>query len=161
MARTRRYFNGVVDAGRAAGDFIATSVDMANTKTPHDDEKLDETLDETFPASDPPANTVETGIRTGESPAGDDQPVVSDNRARSRFELTVEGHTAFLVYEQMNDTFTIVHTEVPTELRGRHLGERLVDFAMDFARRQGLRTSVICPFARSYLRRHPPSSATR
>lgn len=133
---------------------------MANPKTQHDDEKLDETLDETFPASDPPANTVEIGIRTGESPASE-PPVVSDNRARSRFELTVEGQTAFLVYEQTDNTLTIVHTEVPTPLRGRHLGERLVDFAMDFARRQGLRTSIVCPFARSYLRRHPPSAATR
>ncbi|HEX7793131.1 MAG TPA: GNAT family N-acetyltransferase [Vicinamibacterales bacterium] len=132
---------------------------MANTKTQHDDEKLDETIDESFPASDPPANTVEIGIRTGESPG--EQPVVSDDRARSRFELTVEGHTAFLAYEQTNDTFTILHTEVPPQLRGRHLGERLVDFAMDFAQRQGLRTSIVCPFARSYLRRHPPSAATR
>jgi hypothetical protein len=133
---------------------------MANTRTQHDEEKLDETLDETFPASDPPANTVEIGIRTGESPA-EEEPIVSDNRARSRFELTIEGQTAFLAYEQANDTLTIVHTEVPTPLRGRHLGERLVDFAMDFARRQGLRTSIVCPFARSYLRRHPPSAATR
>jgi len=132
---------------------------MAKPNTPHEDEKLDETLAESFPASDPPANTVEIGIRTGESPTGE-QPVVSDNRGRSRFELTVEGHTAFLAYEQTNDTLTIVHTEVPTPLRGRHLGERLVDFAMDFARRQGLRTSIVCPFARTYLRRRPPSSAT-
>ena len=133
---------------------------MTNTWTRHDDEKLDETLDETFPASDPPANTVEIGIRTGESPV-DEQPGVSDNRARSRFELTVDGLTAFEVYERTNDTLTIVHTEVPPELRGRHLGERLVDFAMDFGRREGLRTVVVCPFARSYLRRHPPSSPTR
>src|SRR5262249_44728000 len=137
-----------------------TSADMADTKTQHDDEKLDETLAETFPASDPPANTVEIGIRTGESPAAE-EPVVSDNRARSRFELTVEGQTAFLAYEQTDDTFTILHTEVPRQFRGRHLGEQLVDFAMDFARRQGLRTSIVCPFARTYLRRHPPSAATR
>jgi predicted GNAT family acetyltransferase len=133
---------------------------MTNTKTQHDDEKLDETLDETFPASDAPGNTVEIGIRTGESP-GHDQPSVSDNRARSRFELTIDHQTAFLVYERTNDSFTIVHTEVPPELRGRHLGERLVDVAMDFARREGLRTSVLCPFARTYLRRHPPSSSMR
>jgi hypothetical protein len=31
------------------------------------DLKLDEALEETFPASDPPANTVETGIRIGDS----------------------------------------------------------------------------------------------
>jgi len=34
------------------------------------DAKLDETIEETFPASDAPANTVETGIRTGEAASG-------------------------------------------------------------------------------------------
>lgn len=131
-----------------------------NAKSQHDDEKLDETLDETFPASDAPANTVEVGIRTGEA-VGGEPPGISDHRARRRFELTVEGQTAFLAYERTNDTFTIVHTEVPVELRGRHFGERLVNFAMDVARREGLRISVVCPFARTYLRRHPPSSPTR
>ncbi len=131
-----------------------------NAKTRHEDEKLDETIDESFPASDAPANTVEIGIRTGDASVSE-QPGISDNGARSRFELTVEGQTAFLVYERTNDTLTIVHTEVPAALRGRHFGERLVDFATEFARREGLRTSVVCPFARAYLRRHPPSSATR
>ena len=35
------------------------------------DQALDETLEESFPASDAPANTVETGIRTGEVPEPD------------------------------------------------------------------------------------------
>jgi hypothetical protein len=43
------------------------------------DSKLDEALEETFPASDPPANTVETGIRTGETPPPPIAPV-SGNR---------------------------------------------------------------------------------
>jgi uncharacterized protein len=123
---------------------------------PHDDERLDEVLDETFPASDAPANTVETGIRTG-PPSLPLISEVSDNRSLSRFELVVEGHTAFLTYERTPDSLTLVHTEVPTTLRGRHLGETLVESALAFGRRDGLRISVICPFARSYLRRHPPS----
>jgi predicted GNAT family acetyltransferase len=123
--------------------------------TPHDEEKLDEGLDETFPASDAPANTVETGIRTGE-PAGS-EPEVSDNRSLSRFELVVDGHTAFLTYQRTPDSLTLVHTEVPTALRGRHLGERLVESALEFGRQDGLRISVVCPFARAYLRRHPPA----
>jgi len=120
----------------------------------HDEEKLDEGLDETFPASDPPANTVETGIRTGE-PSGF-EPEVSDNPSLSRFELVVDGHTAFLTYERTANSMTLVHTEVPRALRGRHLGETLVESALAFGRRAGLRISVVCPFARSYLRRHPP-----
>ena len=115
-----------------------------------DDDKLDETLDETFPASDPPANTVETGVRL--SPAAD--VAVSDNAAQSRFELTVEGHTAYLGYDRSHDTLTLVHTEVPPEIRGRHLGDRLVDAALQAGRSAGLRIVIVCPFARAYVRRH-------
>ena len=118
----------------------------------HDDDKLDETLDETFPASDAPGNTVEIGIRTGESPLS-----VSDNLELSRFELTVEGHTAFLAYERTKDSLTLIHTEVPEDLRGRSLGETLVAAALESGRRDGLRISVVCPFARVFLRKHPPS----
>jgi uncharacterized protein len=129
-------------------------------KAQHEDEKLDETIDETFPASDAPANTVEVGIRTGQ-PSSAAPPVVSDNPALSRFELTVDGQTAFLVYERTPNRFTIVHTEVPEALRGRHFGEMLVEHALEVARREELHPSIICPFARAYVRRHPPSSTTR
>ena len=131
-----------------------------DTNSQHDDEKLDESLDETFPASDAPSNTVETGTRTGK-PIPSSQLDVSDNRALSRFELIVDGHTAFLAYERTTDSLTLIHTEVPPELRGRHLGETLVEAALDIARSEGLRVSVVCPFARAYLRRHPPSPPTR
>jgi len=122
----------------------------------HDDEQLDEMLDETFPASDAPANTVETGIRTGPTPStGAD---VYDNRPLSRFELTIDGETAFLTYKRTATALTLVHTEVPKALRGQHLGEALVDYGLESGRREGLRLVVVCPFARAYLRRHPPST---
>jgi predicted GNAT family acetyltransferase len=116
-----------------------------------DDDKLDETLEETFPASDPPANTPETGIRIGD-PAPDAD--VSDNAAQSRLELTVDGHTAYLAYERTADRLTILHTEVPLEIRGRHIAERLVEAGLSAARSDGLRLVVVCPFARAYMRRH-------
>src|SRR5262245_11209517 len=127
-----------------------------NTGSQHDEDKLDETIDETFPASDPPANTVETGIRTGE-PSTWLPFAVSDNQAESRFEVAVDGHTAFLAYERTKESLTLVHTEVPNQLRGRHIGETLVEGALQSGRRDGLRISVICPFAREYLRQHPPA----
>ena len=116
------------------------------------DDKLDETIDETFPASDAPANTVETGVRVGEIPPSSGL-IVSNNPERSRLELTIDGQMAFLDYRQTPETFTILHTEVPVELRGRHFGERLVDAAMRLGESLGLRIVVVCPFARTYLRR--------
>jgi len=123
----------------------------------HDDDKLDETIEETFPASDAPGNTSVIA----RLPATELLSQISDNRARNRFELAIDGHTAFLAYERTTDSLTLLHTEVPVELRGRHLGEALVEGALEIGRREGLRIAVVCPFARAYLRRHPPSPPLR
>ncbi|HUL73256.1 MAG TPA: GNAT family N-acetyltransferase [Vicinamibacterales bacterium] len=128
---------------------------MSPDRERRDDDKLDETIDETFPASDPPANTVETGVRIGEVPPAP-VPPITDNAGRSRLELTVDGQTAFLDYRRARDTFSIIHTEVPPELRGRRLGDALVEAALRQGRSEGLRIVIVCPFARAYLRRHPP-----
>jgi uncharacterized protein len=117
------------------------------------DSKLDEALEETFPASDPPSNTVETGIRTGEEPPS--LGSVTDNRMQNRFELAVNGDTAFLVYERTNDTLTLIHTEVPAAMRGRHVGDALVEAALEEARSARLRIVAVCPFVRAYMRKHP------
>jgi predicted GNAT family acetyltransferase len=121
----------------------------------HTDEQLDETLEETFPASDAPANTIETGIRVG-PPA---PPEVKDNRTTSRFELEVDGQTAFLRYERTPTALRLIHTEVPEALRGRRLGDALAKAGIETARREGLALVVICPFVRAYLHRHPEVTA--
>lgn len=116
------------------------------------DDSVDEMEEETFPASDPPSGTVETGIRIGPPAAtGSD---VQDNRDASQFQLTVDGKTAFLVYERTANRLVLVHTEVPEELRGRHLGDRLVEAALAAARRDHLQVVAECPFARKYLQKH-------
>ena len=87
-----------------------------------------------------------------DSPPADGLKIV-DNTAEHRFEVTVDEYTGFLVYERTPTTLTVVHTEVPPEIRGRHLGDRLVDAAIAAAEAAGLRLIVVCPFAREYLRR--------
>jgi predicted GNAT family acetyltransferase len=117
------------------------------------DAKLDEALEETFPASDPLANTVETGIRiSGTQPPASGS--VTDNRMKSRFELFVNGETAFLAYERTDNALTLIHTEVPAALRGLHFGEALVEAALRSAHSAGLRIIAVCPFVRAYMRRH-------
>ena len=80
---------------------------------------------------------------------------IVNNAAAHRFELEVDGQTAFLDYQRSDDALTLVHTEVPPAFRGRHLGERLVQAALDAARSEGLRIVAVCPFVRAYLRKHP------
>ena len=120
---------------------------------PSDERKLDETIEETFPASDAPANTVETGTRVGAEPLSG----VTDNRAANRFELVVDGKMAVLNYERTGTSLVLVHTEVPPELRGRHLGDTLAKAAIDAAHAEGLNVVAVCPFVKAYLKRHNKS----
>jgi predicted GNAT family acetyltransferase len=127
---------------------MMTSLDQ----DPADRERaLDEALQETFPASDPPAITVEIAERGGAQSV----PSVSNNHELQRFEIPIDGETAFLSYERRPRELVLVHTEVPEALRGRHLAETLVETALDAARREGLQVVAVCPFVRAYLRKHP------
>src|SRR4051812_20566337 len=98
--------------------------------------KLDETIEESFPASDPPANTVETSIQPHEAIV---QEIAgfTDNRAKTRFELVVDGATAFVVYERTDRALRLVHTEVPEHLRNRGVGTALVEAALARGRAEG------------------------
>ena len=122
------------------------------TARDRNDDSLDETLDETFPASDAPGNTVETGIHLDGLPTPE---AVIDNREARRFELIVEGQTAFLNYERTPTSLVLVHTEVPVPLRGRHVADVLAKAAIDRAHAEGLQMIAVCPFVKAYLRRHP------
>jgi uncharacterized protein len=82
---------------------------------------------------------------------------VADNATTSRFELIADGRTAFLIYKRTAETLELIHTEVPEELRGRHLGDALVEFALERAHAEGLGIVAICPFARAYLRKRSSS----
>jgi predicted GNAT family acetyltransferase len=84
---------------------------------------------------------------------------VVDNPAASRFELTIDGQTAELVYQLDAPVLELVHTGVPDALEGEGIGGRLVRAALEVAERDGLTIVPTCPFARAWLRRHPGEAA--
>ena len=82
-------------------------------------------------------------------------PAAIDNKARSRFEITVDGELAELVYRHDGKRFVLVHTGVPEVLAGRGIGGALVSAAVDAAAVGGLTIVPDCPFVRSWLRKNP------
>jgi uncharacterized protein len=84
---------------------------------------------------------------------------ILDNPPESRFEVEIDGHRAELVYHRSGQRLVLIHTEVPDALEGHGLGGRLVRAAVDLAAAEGLTVVPKCPFARSWLERHPDEAA--
>ena len=81
---------------------------------------------------------------------------VTDNEQRSRFELRVDEELAgWLDYRPAGDRIIIAHTEVLKEHEGEGLGGVLVRSTLEGARGKGKTVIVTCPFAISYIDRHP------
>ncbi len=80
---------------------------------------------------------------------------VTHNPRINRFEVVVDGLTGYVEYVPFNGGIDIVHTIVPTPLRGRGMAHALVASVLEYARKGKLRVIPTCSFAAVYLRRHP------
>jgi len=83
-------------------------------------------------------------------------PSISDNGQRSRFELRVDGELAgWLDYRPGGASIVVAHTQVMGGHEGEGLGGVLVRHALEAARSAGKTVIATCPFALSYIDRHP------
>jgi len=80
---------------------------------------------------------------------------VRDNKAQSRFELDVEGGTAFANYRLTPSAVIITHTETPWALRGRGIASTLIEGALELIRADGRKVIAGCGFVVDFLREHP------
>ena len=81
---------------------------------------------------------------------------ITDNDDQSRLELRVDGELAgWLDYRPGGKSTIIAHTEVLKGYEGQGLGGMLVRRALEEARSAGKTVIATCPFALSYIDRHP------
>ena len=78
-----------------------------------------------------------------------------DNRARSRFELEIDGQVVFADYRRRGTDLIIPHVEAPPALRGTGAAGRLMQAVMEQARSEGAKVIPLCSYAAAWLRRHP------
>lgn len=77
-----------------------------------------------------------------------------DNSARSRFELSRDGHVAFADYALSGQTLTIRYVEAPPALRGTGAAGELMQHIADKAKAEHLNIVPICGYAAAWLRKH-------
>jgi uncharacterized protein len=84
----------------------------------------------------------------------------SANTSRNRFEFGEDGATAYIEFEVDNlGWMTIWHTEVPPSLRGHGIADMLARTALEYARDNGLKVDVICPFTSGFIQKNPEFKA--
>lgn len=78
---------------------------------------------------------------------------VIDNVQGSRFELELEGGTAFIDYRRVGSVRVLTHAEVPPALRGRGVAARLTAGALELIRAQGEKVVPRCPYVAQFMAR--------
>ncbi len=84
-----------------------------------------------------------------------DNITVVDNSAAHRFEVELEGKTAFAEYRVEDERMTLPHTLVPPEFEGRGVASALARHAFNHAREKGLTVIPSCPFMAAWVKKHP------
>lgn len=82
-------------------------------------------------------------------------PEIHDDRDRRRYELIVDGQTAFVAYNEAGGGLLISETLVPVPLEGRGIASRLARHVLTDIRARGLVVLPTCPFFAGYLKKHP------
>jgi predicted GNAT family acetyltransferase len=79
-----------------------------------------------------------------------------DRPTGGAYRVKVDGQVAEMTFSRASDQLIIIdHTDVPEALRGRKLGNLLLERAIADMRGKGGKIFPLCPFAASQFRSHP------
>ncbi|MDG1286046.1 MAG: GNAT family N-acetyltransferase [Rickettsiales bacterium] len=79
---------------------------------------------------------------------------MTHNVQASRFELTIDGHTAFADYRADNDVLFITHVEAPLALRGTGAAGKLMQGMLEKLRAEDQKVTPVCSYAAAWIRKH-------
>lgn len=77
------------------------------------------------------------------------------NEGKKRFEIEIDGHYAFINYEEHGSQIALVHTEVPDALGGKGVAAALVEKTLNYLEDNGKSLLPFCPYVFAYIKRHP------
>lgn len=80
---------------------------------------------------------------------------IRHNTAKHRFEMDLDGGTAFADYQLFDGGIALMHTEVPAAFEGKGIAGQLAKHVLDFAVHNKLLVKPYCTFIKAYIDRHP------
>ncbi len=83
---------------------------------------------------------------------------IKNNPTANRYELRTGEHLSVADYQLRGNDLRITHVEVPEALRGKGIAAELMKGVVEDASAKGLNIVPICPYAVTYMQRHPQTS---
>lgn len=77
------------------------------------------------------------------------------NENNHRFEISFEGHKAFIDYKERPGKITLIHTEVEPELEGKEAATAVIEKTLDYIEQNKFKLIPLCPLVFAYIKRHP------
>ena len=77
------------------------------------------------------------------------------NETFKRFEITVDGHLAFINYGEFDRQIALVHTQAAPELKGTGAATAVVEKTLAFIKENGKLLLPYCPYVFAYIKKHP------
>jgi predicted GNAT family acetyltransferase len=84
-----------------------------------------------------------------------DQLPLVNNQVTQSFEMPIDGERAFIDYKKRRETYLLVHTEVPKDLRGQGIAAILVEKTFRYLEAKNLKMIPYCAYVQAYLKKHP------
>lgn len=86
-------------------------------------------------------------------------PEIKDLEAEKRYELHIDGHVAYVEYNNVAGGRLVSKTLVPEALEGRGIAKRLAVHVLQDIRDKGLKILPTCTFFAAYIQKHPEEYA--
>ena len=77
------------------------------------------------------------------------------NENKSRFEINVNGHFAFIDFKEKENNIALVHTEAEPELTGTGAAAAVVEKTLYYIEKSGKKLLPFCPYVFAYIKKHP------
>ncbi len=84
-----------------------------------------------------------------------EKPEIIHEPENTRFVYSEGENEAEMVYKMRGNTMYFMHTGVPKSISNKKVATELARVSLEYARDQGYKIAVLCPFIEAYVKRHP------